>query len=157
MGGIGVALGQLPVAVTPGPGSVQLVACVLVLVCVAIPIIVALVPAAVSSECDQLLVDLNELRPDGDSTTHARALELEVYLTNANGGHRFGQGVGFLMFGTVLSRRTLKKAAVGSYAILVPTVTYLLSAPLESAATSTDDGGAGGDGSQATTRGEGGT
>ena len=77
--------------------------------------------------CYLLQLDLNEARGyAGDFKTHSRIVELETYLANTNGGTRFGQGVGFVLLGTVLDRRALKKIALSAYSVLVPALAFVL-------------------------------
>ena len=69
----------------------------------------------------------------GDLATDNRIRELETYLVNSNGGARFGQGVGFVMCGMVLDKRSLLKLAVSVYSVVLPAIGFLLT-------TGSDDG-----------------
>ena len=76
---------------------------------VTVPLILALVPATVTTAVRTLMSDLNELRSRGvEEQANARILALELYLKNKNQGH----GVGFVAFELVLDRRMLKQVAV---------------------------------------------
>ena len=127
VGCVGV-LANIPiVAINQWPSSQG--QAVWIIVSIAVPLGVASIPASVSTECDNLQLDLNEKRGSaGDLATDARIRELETYLVNSNGGARFGQGVGFVMCGMVLDKRSLKKIGLSVYSIVVPAITFLLTA-----------------------------
>lgn len=69
-------------------------------------------PASVSTACDNLLEQLNDLSFVGDEAHQERCLHLRYRIDYLNAG----QGLGFRVMGTVVDRRTLLKAvmAVGS-------------------------------------------
>ena len=94
---------------------------VLVLTPVAtVPLILALVPATVTTAVRTLMSDLNELRSRSvEDQANARILALELYLKNKNHGH----GVGFVAFELVLDRRMLKQAAVVAYGLTAAALT----------------------------------
>jgi hypothetical protein len=89
----------------------------------ALPLLVALVPAQVTARCEHLLDRLNDIRPDGDTVLHNRVLELEIYVRNTNRG----RGLGFVLFGTVISRRALAQCLAALVGVLTPATTYLIS------------------------------
>eukprot|EP01044_Picomonas_judraskeda_P015877 COSAG03_NODE_2734_length_2490_cov_1739.109996_3_plen_364_part_00 len=76
---------------------------------------VALIPAAVSTKCVELLEQLNHLRlvfaPNHGLTRqdlHRRICEVEASIRNQNGA----QGIGFVLFGVVVTKASLVFAAV---------------------------------------------
>jgi hypothetical protein len=89
----------------------------------ALPLLVALIPAQVTARCEHLLDRLNDMRPDGDTVLHNRVLELEIYVRNTNRG----RGLGFVLFGTVISRRALAQCLAALVGVLTPATTFLIS------------------------------
>lgn len=127
--GLASAVGNIPLV-----RQQHTLAAVNICLSILVPLLVASIPAAVSTECDLLMLDLNEARGSAsDTTTHERVLELETYLGNTNGGTRFGQGVGFLVFGIRLDRRVLKTMAICLYAVIIPFLVFLLTTSPETA------------------------
>jgi hypothetical protein len=88
----------------------------------ALPLLVALIPAQVTTRCELLLERLNDMRPEGDAVLHNRVLELEIYLRNTNRG----KGLGFVLFGTVINRRALAQLAAAVFGVLIPGMTFLI-------------------------------
>ena len=88
----------------------------------ALPLLVALVPANVTARCEILLDRLNNMRPEGDTVLHNRVLELEIYARNTNRG----KGLGFVLSGTVISRRTLAQLATALFGVLGPAMVWLI-------------------------------
>lgn len=73
-----------------------------------VPFLVVWAPARVSSSCDDMLNQLNELSLLGDEVHKQR---VESLLNSMRGLNR-GQGLGFQMLGTVVDKRMLVKFAV---------------------------------------------
>eukprot|EP01046_Picozoa_sp_COSAG06_P003427 COSAG06_NODE_134_length_22423_cov_17.315445_8_plen_418_part_00 len=96
------------------------------------PLLVAVWPAGVSSRCNALLEQLNELRCLGDGSAHERVFPLETYLNTVNKG----QGIGFKIGSAVVDRRALKQLALAMGGSLSTGLTIMASiaAPAEEAA-----------------------
>jgi hypothetical protein len=96
------------------------------------PLLVAVWPAGVSSRCNALLDQLNELRTLGDGSAHERVFPLEIYLNTVNKG----QGIGFMIGSAVVDRRALKQLALAMGGFLSTGLTFMASiaAPAEKAA-----------------------
>jgi hypothetical protein len=96
------------------------------------PLLVAVWPAGVSSRCNALLEQLNELRCLGDGSVHERVFPLETYLNTVNKG----QGIGFKIGSAVVDRRALKQLALAMGGSLSTGLTIMASiaAPAEEAA-----------------------
>jgi hypothetical protein len=75
--------------------------------CSAVPLTLVFAPADVSSSCDGLITQLNERYIEGDKNNAERALRMKKYLSKLNGN----QGLGFLIFGTVVDKRYLGRLA----------------------------------------------
>lgn len=97
-----------------------------------IPLLVAVWPAGVSSRCNDMLEQLNELRCLGDGSAHERVFPLETYLRQVNKG----QGIGFKIFSAVVDRRALKQLAlaIGGSLSTGLTIAASITAPAEEAA-----------------------
>jgi hypothetical protein len=71
----------------------------------AVPMMVAYAPASVSSSCDDMLDQLNDISFLGDVEHKERCTRLRHSLTHLNRG----QGLGFRVMGTVIDTRYLAK------------------------------------------------
>ena len=121
IGAFGFWLCLVPEAVVLRDYSTLIIAGVLFL---PIPLAVAVPPAGVSSSCNSLLMQLNELRCLEDGTAcHERVFPLECYLTTVNKR----QGIGFKIFSVVVDRTLLKQLALGIGGGVSTGLTFLLS------------------------------
>jgi hypothetical protein len=75
----------------------------------------ALVPATVSTDCENFIDSLNELRKYSDAAGQSRIFDLETYLRGCNRQ----QGVGFKVFGALINRQQLQVIAAKTYAVCV--------------------------------------
>jgi hypothetical protein len=99
---VGAALGLVPYAMHRGEALAGLIVLLLV------PLAVTYTPAVVSSACDDLLEQLNEISFLADMYHKERCGYLRKSYLSANRG----QGLGFQMFGVVIDKPMLKKIAV---------------------------------------------
>lgn len=72
-------------------------------VCASFPLLTAIAPANVSSSCDDLLNQLNDISFLGDRHHKDRCMHLRHSLMNLNTGH----GLGFKVFGEFIHTSTL--------------------------------------------------
>lgn len=91
----------------------------------AVPVLLALAPAGVSTACDELTDSLTDLHTKGDpARQYERMTPLETILDRANRK----QGIGFRIGrGTVLDKKTLFLTAAQVYTLVVAAVPLLLS------------------------------
>ena len=88
----------------------------------ALPLCIAYAPARVSSSCDDLMDQLNEISFIGDKAHKERCHDLRRSLTNLNRR----QGLGFLILETVVDKRYLAKIAGSAAAGLGTIISTLL-------------------------------
>lgn len=112
------SLGLVPTAVATHSWATAVVA-ILTLV---LPLRMLNMPATVSSACDDLLDQLNDISFLGDHHHKDRCTHLRHSWTHLNRG----QGLGFLMFGTVIDRRMLAKLTVGLSGGMASVLTFLV-------------------------------
>ena len=75
--------------------------------------LIALVPARISSECDRMTERLSLMRFEGECS---RLDEVELRVSSIENGVRnlnFGQGLGFMLFGLVIDKRSMKTLGTG--------------------------------------------
>ena len=94
----------------------------ILLIFFAIPFYLAWGPAAVSSACDDLLDQLNDLSFVGTEEHRARVARLRASLMNLQGN----QGLGFTVWGTVVNRRMLFKIMLAGSSCATTVVTTVL-------------------------------
>jgi hypothetical protein len=125
--GLGAFLYELPQFFWDDPvwGPVLRVMAGCVVAGAALPVLLALAPAGVSTACDELTDSLTDLHAKGDpARQYQRMIPLETILDRANRK----QGIGFRIGrGTVLDKKTLFFTAAQVYALLVAAVPLLLS------------------------------
>ncbi len=97
-------------------------ACVVNFMFFAIPFFLAWGPATVSSACDDLLDQLNDLSFLGTVAHRERCTRLRASLMNL----QRNQGLGFHIFGTVVDKRMLGKIILGGCSATVSLVTTML-------------------------------
>eukprot|EP01046_Picozoa_sp_COSAG06_P037674 COSAG06_NODE_4277_length_4410_cov_5.807237_2_plen_708_part_00 len=109
----------------PALGPLLRVFAGLTVVFAALPVLLALAPAGVSTACDELTDSLTDLHAKGDpARQYERMTPLETILDRANRK----QGIGFRIGrDTVLDKKTLYSNAVRVYALVVAAETLLLS------------------------------
>ena len=86
------------------------------------PIMILIAPANVSSSCDELLNQLNDISFMGNRHHKDRCTHLRHSLMNLNRG----QGLGFVVFGTVIDTRFLAKMTAALAGVTVSTVSALV-------------------------------
>jgi hypothetical protein len=113
---------------------IHVVIAVMGVLLVYVPISVATGPAEVSTECDKLLGELNNVRLLTLSPSiHARLSVLETGLAKMNGG----QGMGFLLGMTVINKAQLTAVGRSLMSVIMLGSTYVLN--LQSVAEVTAD------------------
>jgi hypothetical protein len=121
--GLGAVLYELPQHTWDDPvaGPVHQVFAGITVGCLALPVLLALAPAGVSIECDELTDSLTDLHT---TSRHDQMVPLQTILDRANRK----QGIGFCITrGWVLDKKMLYVTAVQVYALVVAAMPLLLS------------------------------
>ena len=114
----GFSLGLIPHAVSIG--SLGMFAGSILIGC--LPLCILYNPASVSSICDDMLDQLNDISFLGDEKHKDRCTHMRHSLMNLNRA----QGLGFQMFSTVIDKRMLAKIATGLAGSSVTVITALV-------------------------------
>jgi hypothetical protein len=86
------------------------------------PLLIMIGPANVSTSCDDLTEQLNDISFLGDHAHKSRCTDLRNSLMHHNGG----QGMGFKVFGTVVDKPMLSKVAATVAGLAGSTITALI-------------------------------
>jgi hypothetical protein len=112
------SLGLVPTAVAADSWVVVLIASITLM----LPLTILKMPATVSSACDDLLDQLNDISFLGDLHHKDRCTHLRHSWSHLNRE----QGLGFLMFETVIDKRMLAKMTVGVSGAMASVLTFLI-------------------------------
>ena len=118
VGYAGFSLGLVPTAVAYKSAS-------MIAVCVGfafVPIFILNAPATVSSVCDDMLDQLNDVSFLGDDEHKLRCTHMRYSFTHLSRS----QGLGFKMFSTVIDKRMLAKMAAGMASTGGAIITFLV-------------------------------
>ena len=105
------------------PGTQRILFCVAVAIFGLLSFPLAADLASTSTHCDYLMDELNEARIKAGKDCHLKIHCLETSLKQLNNG----QGLGFVMGGTVIDKRFLGILAAQIVAAFGPIITYMLS------------------------------